>query len=98
MSAAQTSTVSPGGQQKTGGVAKGALGGLLMGAAIGDDSESAGRGMVVGGLLGGVRQSRHNQQYQAQRQHEQAMRYQQHRNNYNRAYSACLEGRGYTVK
>jgi hypothetical protein len=35
---------------------------------------------------------------QRQREQEQVAQYQQSRNNYNRAYSACLEGRGYTVR
>jgi hypothetical protein len=30
-------------------------------------------------------------------EHEQANQYMQQRNTYDRAYSACLEGEGYTV-
>ena len=85
----------------TGGVAKGALGGAALGAIIGDSSKSAKRGAVAGGLIGGVRQSSNNsrvEQDRSQWERDQANQYAQRRNNYNRAYSACLEGRGYTVK
>ena len=72
-----------------------------LGAIIGDSSKSAKRGAVAGGLIGGVRQSSANRQTE-QKQQEWAQRessnYANSRNNYNRAYGACLEGRGYTVK
>ena len=101
MAPPRTTSAPPGGQKKSGGVAKGALTGLAVGAIVGDKSKYAKRGAVAGGLLGGVRQSSHNKQIdaqQAQWERDEAARYQQRRNNYNRAYSACLEGRGYSVK
>ena len=96
-----TSTAPPSGQKKSGGVAKGALGGAALGAILGDSSKAAKRGAVAGGLFGGVRQSSHNRQTEQNRQQweqQESSRYANNRNNYNRAYSACLEGRGYTVK
>ena len=96
-----TSTAPPSGQKKSGGVARGALGGAALGAIIGDSSRSAGRGAAAGGLIGGVRQSSRNRQVEQERQQweqQEAANYSNNRNNYNRAYSACLEGRGYTVK
>ena len=96
-----TSTAPPSGQKKSGGVAKGALAGAATGAIIGDKSKYARRGAAAGGLIGGVRQSSHNtkvDQSQQQWEQQEASRYANERNNYNRAYSACLEGRGYTVK
>ena len=87
-------------QQRRGGLARGALGGAAIGAIVGN-SDDAKTGAAIGGLLGGVRQSSHNrqaQQEQAQWEQDQTAQYAQRRNNYNRAYSACLEGRGYTVK
>lgn len=96
-----TTTAPPSGQKKSGGVAKGALGGAALGAIIGDSSKSAKRGAVAGGLIGGVRQSSHNRQTDQQRQQweqQETSRYASNRSNYNRAYSACLEGRGYTVR
>lgn len=99
--APQQTTQAPQGNKKSGGVAKGALAGAATGAIIGDRSKYARRGAVAGGLIGGVSQSAHNQQVDAtQQQHAQqeAARQADRRDNYNRAYAACLEGRGYTVK
>jgi hypothetical protein len=96
-----TSTPAPSGQKKSGGVVKGALGGAALGAIIGDSSKSAKRGAAAGGLIGGVRQSSSNRQTEQQQQQwaqQESASYANNRNNYNRAYSACLEGRGYTVK
>ena len=101
MAVPTTSTAPPSGQKKSGGVAKGALGGAALGAILGDSSKAAKRGAVAGGLFGGVRQSSHNRQTEQNRQQweqQESSRYANNRNNYNRAYSACLEGRGYTVK
>jgi len=88
-----------------GSTAKGALGGALLGAGIGaiagDVGQGAAIGAVSGGAFGGVRSSRQKKQdEQAQQQWEQQQvnEYSQKRNSYNRAYGACLEGRGYTVK
>ena len=91
----------PEGQKKSGGVAKGGLAGAATGAIIGDNRTAARRGAVTGGLIGGVRQSSQNAKVeQSQQQHAQqeASHQANERNNYNRAYSACLEGRGYTVR
>lgn len=84
--------------QQTGGVVRGAVGGAVLGAIVGDSSKAAGRGAVVGGLFGGVRQSRGNQQAQQQQQQRQQAGQSARRNDYNRAYAACLKGRGYTVE
>lgn len=84
-------------QQQTGGGLRGALGGAAIGAMVGDSSD-AGKGAAIGALFGGIRQSRSNQQAQQQYQQQQAQQSAAQEDNYNRAYSACLEGRGYTVK
>ena len=58
-------------------------------------------GALVGGVLGGARQSQANRQDQQARQqweHQQANEYAQKRNTYNRAFSACMESKGYTVR
>ena len=101
-----TATAPPPGQEAPkGGAVKGAASGALAGVAIGAIAGDAGKGAAIGAasgaLFGGMR--RHNQQVeqqQAQQQWEQqqAANYANQRNNYNRAYGACLEGRGYTVK
>ena len=96
-----TSTAPPSGQKKSGGVVKGGLVGAATGAIIGDNRKAARRGAAAGGLIGGVRQSSQNtkvDQSQQQWEQQEASKYANERNNYNRAYSACLEGRGYTVK
>ena len=109
MAVPTTTTAAPSGQKKSGGIARGALGGAVrgalggaaLGAIIGDSSKSAGRGAAAGGLIGGVRQSSRNRETERQQQEweqRESANYANNRNNYNRAYSACLEGRGYTVK
>ena len=110
MAMPQATTPRPAQQQKSvaGGAVKGGVGGAALGAGIGaiaggssGAGKGAGIGALAGGTLGGVRSHSQNQQAeqaQNQREQEQLAQYQQGRNNYNRAYSACLEGRGYTVR
>jgi hypothetical protein len=80
-----------------GGAARGALLGAAVGAVSGDAGKGAGYGAAAGGVMGGMRKNQSSKQQQ-QWEQEQAQNYQQNRNNYNRAYAACLEGRGYTVR
>ncbi len=85
-----------------GGRLRGAAGGAAAGAIIGeiaddDAGKGAAIGAVVGTIGGGARQRRkadaqQQQQQQAQQQVQHAL------STYNRAVSACLEGRGYTLK
>ena len=82
-------------------VLRGAAGGALVGAAAGavggDTGKGAAYGAAAGGAIGLIRKNRtENEQQQAQQQQQQTA--QQQRSNYDRAYAACLEGRGYTVK
>lgn len=83
------------------GAAGGALVGVTAGAIAGDAGKGAAIGAASGALIGGMRrrdQQRQQQQAEQQWANEQAANYANQRNNYNRAYGACLEGRGYTVK
>ena len=84
------------------GAARGAAVGYGAGKVFGDSgSQGAKYGAATGAVVGGSRRrSQQKQQQQAQQQQaqEQAAQYSQSRDGYNRAYSACLEGRGYTVK
>lgn len=76
------------------GAARGAAGGAVIGAIAGDAGKGAGIGAVAGTMAGG-RQSRQNQKaagQQAQSQQAQTL------NTYYRAYGACMEGHGYTIK
>ena len=96
-----TSTPPPSQQQKSGGAVRGALGGAALGAIVGDSSRSARNAGVAGALIGGVRQNNANNQTAQkteQWKQQEAGNYANNRNQYNRAYSACLEGKGYTVR
>ncbi len=75
----------------------GAIGGAIAG---GHAGKGAAIGAGIGGLLGGLTSNSQHKKNKKQRQdweRQQASQYQQARNNYNRAYSACMTGRGYTV-
>jgi len=94
---------SVGGSAVKGGVAGGAGGAIIGGIADGKDGAKKGAaiGALSGGAVGGMRSSSQNRQAEQQRkqwEQEQANQYMQKRNSYNRAFSACLEGKGYTVK
>ncbi len=79
----------PGGHARgtTRGAARGAAGGAAIGAIGGD----AGKGAAVGAVVGGVRGRRGSKQAAETQQADAA-------NNGARAFGACMEGRGYTVK
>ena len=92
-------------QAQRGGVGRGAVRGggvgLAAGAIAGDAGKGAAIGAASGALVGGMRrrdQQRQQQQAEQQWAQEQAATYQRNRDGYNRAYGACLEGRGYTVR
>jgi len=97
--AAPVATAPP--PEQKGGVLKGAAGGALVGAAVGavsgDVGKGAGYGAAAGGTIGLLRKNK-SQKEQEQYQQQQQQNYQTQRSNYDRAYAACLEGRGYTVK
>ncbi len=99
---ASTSQQSATGQSSTGGgavrgAAKGALVGAGVGAIAGDAGKGAAIGAVSGGAFGGLRSRR--QRIEAEQVHEQQVSQTNQRiSEYNRAYSACLEAKGYTVK
>jgi hypothetical protein len=83
-----------GGGQRVRGAARGAVGGAAIGAIAGDAGQGAGIGAVVGTMAGG-RQAR--QQQAAQNQQSVAQQ-QDLINTHYRAFGACMEGRGYTIK
>lgn len=95
-------------EKETWGAGKGAVGGGLLGAGVGALA-GGGRGALIGtavgagsgAAVGGMRRSdqkKRDQQRQQQWENEQVARYQAGRSAYNRAYAACLEGRGYSVR
>jgi hypothetical protein len=83
-----------GGGERVGGALMGAAGGAIIGGIAGDAGKGAAVGAVVGTMAGG---SRARQKQQAQNSQAQAER-QQQMNTFYRAYGACMEGRGYTIK
>ena len=92
-------------QPKQGGLLRGAGRGAAVGAVGGAIGGDAGKGAAIGAasgaLIGGMRrrsQARNQQQAEEQWAQEQAAGYQEKRGAYDRAFGACLEGKGYTVK
>ena len=87
--------------EQQGGAGRGAVRGALLGTAVGAISGNTRQGAQIGaasgGLMGGMRRQDSNRQQQQWAQQESA-NYQNNRSQYNRAFSVCLEGRGYTVR
>jgi hypothetical protein len=96
-----------------GGAVKGAARGAAGGAAIGAIADDAGTGAAVGATAGAVRGRRQQKQAQkaageqalqqtaqAQQQSEAAVKaqYQGKQDTFKRAFSACMDARGYSVK
>ena len=79
------------------GGARGAAVGAVGGAIAGDAGKGAAVGAAVGGTAGAVRQNRYNREVAAASQQQQAQQ-QAGYANYEKAYGACLSGRGYSVK
>ncbi len=90
--------------EEEGGVGRGALGGALLGAAVGaiaDGGDGAATGAAIGGIGGGLfggMKNRNSRQEQEDWERQQQQQYASGRNNYNRAFAACMEGRDYTVR
>jgi hypothetical protein len=79
------------------GAAKGALLGVVGGAIAGDAGKGAAIGAGVGATAGAMRQRGANQsQQQANEQAQQERNAQMDK--YNRAFQACMEGKGYIIK
>ena len=79
------------------GAARGAAVGAVGGAIGGDAGKGAAIGAATGGMVGGMRRRESHRQQDAYYQ-QQASQYEARRNEFNRAYAACLSGRGYTVR
>ena len=91
------------------GAARGAAGGAAIGAIAGSAGKGAAAGAVAGTMRGGMKQRQANAQVkqqaaqsattQQQQQYEQAMAtYKEGRATLQRAFSACMDARGYSVK
>lgn len=110
---AQPGAPASSGSSAAGTVAKGTIGGAVAGTAIGAIAGNTGKGAAIGataGLLGGAVAAKRNsdadaaqqqlaqQQAQASAQQQAQASVMQQKANYNKAFSACMEGKGYTVK
>jgi hypothetical protein len=86
----------------TGGAVKGAAKGAAAGAAIGAIAGDAGKGAAIGATAGAMKGRQSGKQAQAQaNQQAQASATateQEMKNNFNKAFSVCIEGKGYTIK
>lgn len=84
---------------RRGGAVRGAAGGAAVGAIVGN-SDDAAKGAAAGAVLGKMRQNRRNraatESNQSNTNAAQASTA-VGRDKYDRAYSACLKGRGYSV-
>ena len=84
--------------ERVAGAARGAVAGAVIGEIANDDAgEGAAVGAAAGVVAGGARQRR-NRRAQEQQQQQVQGQTQQAMSNYNRAFAACMEGRGYTIK
>lgn len=83
------------------GLIHGAGRGATVGAISGAIGGKAGKGATTGSFIGGIRrqdQTMRGEQQQDQDVDQQAVQVQQRHGTTNRAYSACIEAHGYTVK
>ncbi len=89
------------GEASQGGALRGGARGAATGAVIGAIAGNAGRGAAMGaaggGLIGGMRRSDQARRQQQGSRNWQAQQDAQ-RADYRRALTACLEGKGYTVR
>jgi hypothetical protein len=86
----------------TGGAVRGAAGGAVAGTAIGAIAGDAGKGAAIGATAGAMRGARAGRQAQSQQnqqaQNQAAATEDEIKQSFIKAFSACLEGKGYTVK
>ena len=94
-----------GGGSRARGAARGAAGGAVSGAITGDAGPGAAAGAAAGALAGGAAKRQAKRDAAAAQQQQQAAAEQQvqasiaqQKATYNKAFSACMEGKGYTVK
>lgn len=80
------------------GAAKGAAAGVAIGAIAGDAGTGAAIGAVAGGLAGRRAGKQAQAQQQQQAQATATKTEQEMKNSFVKAFSACIEGKGYTIK
>jgi hypothetical protein len=86
----------------TGGAVKGAAKGAAAGVAIGAIAGDAGKGAAIGAAAGGMAGRRAGKQAQAgkneQSKTDVANKEKEMKESFTKGFSACLEGKGYTIK
>ena len=80
------------------GAAKGAAAGAAIGAITGDAGEGAAVGAVVGGLAGRRQGKAAQQQANQQSQAQASAKEQEMKDSFKKAFTVCIEGKGYTIK
>ncbi len=80
------------------GSARGAAAGVAIGAIAGDAGKGAAIGAVVGGLAGRRAKMAHDQQQQQANNQAAANAEVAMSDSFKKAFTVCLEGKGYTVK
>jgi len=80
------------------GAAKGAVAGVAIGAIAGDAGKGAAIGAAAGGMRGLAGGKKKKAQKEAQAKQQAAATDQAKMDAFKKAYSACLEGKGYSVK
>lgn len=80
------------------GAARGAAAGAAIGAIAGDAGKGAAIGAVAGGLRGRRAKVVGDEMQQRANDRSAAMAENEMMNNFKKAFSACLEGKGYTVR
>jgi hypothetical protein len=83
--------------QRVKGAAGGAAAGAVVGAATGDAGHGAAVGAAAGTVAGGVAHRQQRRQTAAANSQAQAISSQEMAS-YNQAWSACMQGKGYSVK
>jgi hypothetical protein len=94
--------VAPAQSGPTGGAVKGAAKGAAAGVAIGAIAGDAGEGAAIGAVAGGLAGRRQGKQAQAQANQQStadaANKEKEMKDSFVKGFSACLEGKGYTIK
>ena len=94
--------VAPAQSGPSGGAVKGAAKGAAAGAAVGAIAGDAGEGAAIGAAVGGAKGRRAGKQAQAnanqQAQADAANKEKAMKDSFIKGFSACMEGKGYTLK
>lgn len=80
------------------GAARGAAAGAAIGAISGDAGEGAAIGAAAGGMAGARQKRKSNAQKEQQSQANAASTEQAMKDSFKKGFSACMEGKGYSIK